>query len=88
MSSYTLRCCSNRRDKVKAKSIAKKSLANELDLVTVIKKQRYFNEALKNLLTLEQRMKLKEQANFITVDPSNEDLQPILRVKEQRLSDR
>ena len=54
-------CCSKqqRKDKLKAKKIAKETLATELDLVEVVKKQRYFNEALKSLLTLEQRMKLK-----------------------------
>ena len=38
-------------------------------MVEVIKRQRYFNEALKRLLTLEQRMKLKAQAGYQTIDP-------------------
>ena len=42
-------------------------------MVEVIKRQRYFNEALKRLLTLEERMKLKAQASHQTIDPSMDE---------------
>lgn len=37
----------------KAKSIAQKSLEQELDLIALVKQQRVMNEALKSLLTRE-----------------------------------
>ena len=69
-------CCSSKvgdKRRAKAKVIASENLERELDLVEVIKQQRYFNEALKNLLTKEQRLQYKANANFVTVDPSSDD---------------
>ena len=43
-----------------------------MDVIELIKKQRYFTKALKILLTSEQRLEVREQTRYLLVDPSSE----------------
>ncbi len=49
-------------------------LSKEINIVEIIKSQRYFNAALRFLLSKPQRMKLKERGRYTTIDPDVEEV--------------
>ena len=48
-------------------------MSKETDIVEVIKSRRYFNLALKKLLSTKERMKLKERTRYLCIDPDKLD---------------
>ena len=58
---------SNRRER--AFENARDALEKEINIIEIIKSRRYFNGALKQLLSKKQRMKIKERSRYLTVDP-------------------
>ncbi len=72
-------CCKNLRcfksDRVeKSFEVGRTYLSRETNIVSIVKSVRYFKQALKLLLSEEQRTKLKEKTKYLTVDPY--DLKP------------
>ena len=49
------------------------SMSKETDIVEMIKSRRYFNLALKKLLSTKERMKLKERSRYLCIDPEKLD---------------
>ena len=49
-------------------------MSKETDIIEMIKSRRYFNLALKKLLSTKERMKLKEQSRYLCIDPERRDL--------------
>ena len=49
-------------------------MSKETDIIEIIKSRRYFNLALKKLLSTKERMKLKEQSRYLCVNPEKRDL--------------
>ena len=48
-------------------------MSKETDIVEMIKSRRYFNLALKKLLSAPDRMKLKERSRYLCIDPEQAD---------------
>ena len=44
-------------------------MSKETDIVEMIKTRRYFNLALRKLLSAPERMKLKEKSRYFCIDP-------------------
>lgn len=65
-------CCGpNRVDRAFAK--AREKIAEETNIIEIVKSRRYQAAALKFLLTKEQRIKLKNQTRYFAVDPDSEE---------------
>ena len=47
---------------------------DEIDIIEMIKSRRYFNLALKKLLSTTERVKLKEQSRYLCIDPERLDV--------------
>ena len=60
---------------------ARDNLQKEIDIIRIIKRQRYIYMAIKSLLTADQRKLLKERGKFIAIDPDCET--GVKRKKEQ-----
>ena len=52
--------------------MARSSLAIEMNMVEFIKQQRYFSAAIRRLLSKEERLELKENTRYLTVDPDTQ----------------
>ena len=52
--------------------MARSSLAIEMNMVEFIKQQRYFSAAIRRLLSKEERLELKENTRYLTVDPETQ----------------
>ena len=48
-------------------------MSKETDIVEMIKTRRYFNLALRKLLSAPERMKLKERSRYLCIDPEPAD---------------
>ena len=57
----------------------------ETDIIEIVKARRYFSMALRKLLTLKQRMKLKEKSRYLCVDPQKREKDAGERAKELKL---
>ena len=64
-------CCKYRR-KERALQLARTKLACEGNIVEIIKSWRYFNLALKFLLSERKRLDLKERSRYLTVNPDEQ----------------
>ena len=60
-------------------SIAQERLDKEINIIEIIKSRRYFESAIKFLLTEKQRMDLKQKARYIAIDPNRKQLKESLR---------
>ena len=56
--------------------LARAQMAEEINIVEIIKSRRYFNMALRQLLTKKQRSMMKEKSRFIVINPK-EDKQKV-----------
>ena len=59
--------------------IAQDCLDKEINIVEMIKSRRYFESAIKFLLTEKQRMDMKQKARYIAIDPNRKKLKESLR---------
>ena len=53
--------------------MARDRLEKEMNIIELIKSQRYFARALKSLIPREKRLQLREQTRYLVVDPDEED---------------
>lgn len=51
--------------------LARERMANETNIIEIIKSRRYFNAALRFLLSKKQRMRLKERGRYTLINPDN-----------------
>ena len=65
--------CCKRSYKERGIARAIKAMQKETDIIEMIKTRRYLKKALRKLLTLKQRMKLKERSRYICVDPKAQE---------------
>ena len=49
-------------------------MSKETDIIEMIKSRRYFNLALKKLLSTTERVKLKEQSRYLCIDAERLDV--------------
>ena len=49
--------------------MARDRLEKEMNIIELIKSQRYFARALKSLIPREKRLQLREQTRYLVVDP-------------------
>jgi hypothetical protein len=52
---------------------ARRRMANETNILEIIKSRRYFNAALRFLLSKSQRMRLKERGRYKVINPDSLD---------------
>ena len=50
----------------------REKIEKEINIVNIVQSRRYFNLALEELLTYDQRRKLREKSRYIVVDPSSD----------------
>ena len=67
-----IQCCKLSRREV-ALNMARDRLEKEMNIIELIKSQRYFARALKSLIPREKRLQLREQTRYLVVDPDEED---------------
>ena len=80
------RCCRQSR-KFKAMQIAREQMMSEINIITIVKTQRYIKAALKFLLSAHKRLKLKEHKRYIQINPEQTgDLK--LKTSRQTFTDR
>ena len=60
-------------------------MKKETDIIEMIKTRRYLKQALRKLLTLKQRMRLKERSRYICVDPKAQETDAGENVQELKL---
>ena len=65
-------CCRRSQKEIQIQH-AIEQMSKETDIVEVIKSRRYFNLALKKLLSTKERMKLKERSRYFCIDPDKLD---------------
>ena len=53
--------------------MARNRLDNEINIIDMIKKQRYFEKAIQILLPLKKRLDLKERSRYIAIKPDMSD---------------
>lgn len=53
--------------------MAHQKLNEEMNVIELIKMQRYFAKALRSLLTAGQRFELREQTRYLIIDPATSD---------------
>ena len=61
-------CCGYSR-KEKALQLARAKLDKEVNIIEIVKSWRYFESAIRFLLTERKRLDLKERSRYLTVDP-------------------
>ena len=61
-------CCKRTR-KERGIQLAQDAMDREIDIIELIKSQRYFKLVIKHLLSPEMRMKIKERSRYIRIDP-------------------
>ena len=44
----------------------------EINIIEIVKSRRFFNQALKFLLSKKKRMELKERSRYISIDPDSD----------------
>ena len=67
--------CSKRckKDRIQAGfQKARAGLVRETNIIEIIKSRRYFNAALRFLMSKEQRLKLKERSRYLVVNPDDQ----------------
>ena len=52
---------------------AREALNKEINIVSIVRKLRFFKLAYHELLTKEVRQKLKIQSRYVLIDPDSED---------------
>ena len=65
--------CCRRTQKELLIEQAIQAMGKETDIVEMIKTRRYFNLALRKLLSAPERMKLKERSRYLCIDPEPAD---------------
>ena len=55
--------------------LARQRLESETSIIEIIKSRRYFNAALRFLMSKQQRMKLKERGRYTVVNPDDDKVQ-------------
>ena len=51
--------------------MGRQKLLKETNIISIIQSRRYFNAALKLLMTKQQRNRLKERTNYLHVNPDS-----------------
>ena len=51
---------------------ARENLMKEINIIEIVKSRRFFNQALKLLLSKKKRMELKERSRYISIDPDSD----------------
>ena len=54
-------------------AMAREKLDKEINIIDIVKSYRYFNGALRFLLTESKRMDLKERARYIAINPDRSE---------------
>ena len=52
---------------------AREDLLKEINIIEIVKSRRFFNKAIKLLLSKKKRMELKERSRYIPIDPDDEN---------------
>ena len=52
-------------------------MEDEINIIEIVKSRRYFKNALKMLLSREQRLYMREQSNYNIIDPSDDESESV-----------
>ena len=64
-------CCLRKTRRERAMQMARGALAEEINIIEIIKLQRYFHSVIHNLLNEKSRMGLKARSRYHMIDPEN-----------------